>query len=59
MSAVTNTYEKVKAVILSAHKNSTIEEKIYKTMVRCGKYMCKMNILYMSGKRLKYVLMDG
>lgn len=28
MSAVTNTYEKVKAVILSAHKNSTTEEKI-------------------------------
>lgn len=28
MSAVTNTYEKVKAVILSAHENSTREEKI-------------------------------
>lgn len=45
MSAVTNTFENVKAVILSAHESSTIREKLnfYNSWAQNYDQVCEIN----------------
>lgn len=71
MSEVTNTYEKVKAVILSAHKSSTTREKVnfYNSWAPNYDQVWKINCRKMPplkktcfsscvSQELKYFLMD-